>query len=128
MQTVERAIIAQRLSEQRPQGRPPLNVLIQVNIDHETSKSGCEPQALEELVEQIKDLPNLTLRGLMIIPSKSGSDAFAKTKALFERIQATYDLPHWDTLSMGMSGDMAEAVSQGSTMVRVGTAIFGARD
>lgn len=125
--TIERAIIAKRLSEQR-QDLPPLNVLIQVNIDDETSKSGCRVEELDDLVAQILTLPNLTLRGLMIIPSKEGTDAFVRTKALFDDIKAKHNLPYWDTLSMGMSGDIQKAVHCGSTMVRVGTAIFGERD
>lgn len=125
--TIERAIIATRLNEQR-QGLAPLNVLIQLNIDDEDSKSGCQVDELDELVTQVLSLPNLTLRGLMIIPSKEGTDAFIRTKALFDEIKAKHNPPHWDTLSMGMSGDMAEAMAHGSTMVRVGTAIFGHRD
>lgn len=125
--TIERAIIAERLNEQR-QGLPPLNVLIQLNIDDEASKSGCEPHELDDLICTILALPNLCLRGLMIIPSKDGTDAFARTKAIFEEMKAKHNLPHWDTLSMGMSGDMADAVAHGSTMVRVGTAIFGERN
>lgn len=125
--TIERAIIAERLNEQR-QGLPPLNVLIQLNIDDEASKSGCEPHELDDLICTILALPNLRLRGLMIIPSKDGTDAFARTKAIFEEMKAKHNLPHWDTLSMGMSGDMADAVAHGSTMVRVGTAIFGERN
>lgn len=126
VQTVERAIIAQRLNEAR-QGLPPLNVLIQVNIDDEPTKSGCRLDELDELVQAVMGLPNLSLRGLMIIPSKEGSDAFVRTKAVFDAIKAQFNPPHWDTLSMGMSGDMDEAVKHGSTMVRVGSAIFGQR-
>lgn len=128
--TIERAIIAKRLNEQR-QGLPPLNVLIQLNIDDEDSKSGCqvdELDELDELVAYVLTLPNLTLRGLMIIPNKAGSDAFIRTKALFDKIKGKYNLPHFDTLSMGMSGDMAEAIAHGSTIVRVGSAIFGQRN
>lgn len=125
--TIERTLIAERLNEQR-QGLPPLNVLIQLNIDDEASKSGCEPHELDDLICTILALPNLCLRGLMIIPSKDGTDAFARTKAIFEEMKAKHNLPHWDTLSMGMSGDMADAVAHGSTMVRVGTAIFGERN
>ena len=127
--TIERDIIAKRLDAQRPSHLPKLNVLIQVNIDHEESKSGCLPDELEALITSIKGYGNLCLRGLMIIPSKEGSDAFERIKQLFEQIKQTHpDLPNWDTLSMGMSADMADAIEQGSTMVRVGSAIFGARD
>lgn len=127
VQTVARKIIAERLNEQRGV-LPPLNVLIQVNIDDEDSKSGCQIHEVDELVQAILALPKLSLRGLMIIPSKDSTDAFMRTKALFEEIKHKYHPPHWDTLSMGMSGDMADAVAHGSTMVRVGTAIFGERD
>ena len=127
--TIEREIIAKRLQEQRPQHLPPLNVLIQVNIDDEDSKSGCQPSELTELIAAVKSYDRLQLRGIMIIPARDDSDAFIRTKQLFDDIQSQHpDLPQWDTLSMGMSGDMSEAIAAGSTMVRVGTAIFGARD
>lgn len=128
VQTLERDIIAKRLNDQRPDGMPPLNVLIQLNIDDEDSKSGCLPEALPELIAIIKGYERLQLRGLMIIPAKADTDAFARTQQLFTDIkQAHPDLAAWDTLSMGMSSDMSEAIANGSTMVRVGTAIFGAR-
>ena len=127
VQTVERAIIAERLNDQRGE-LPPLNILIQINIDDEASKSGCAVDELDELVAKILTLPKLSLRGLMIIPSKEGTDAFVRTKVLFDDLKSRFDLPHFDTLSMGMSGDMSEAIAHGSTMVRVGTAIFGERD
>lgn len=125
--TIERDVIAKRLNEQRA-GLPPLNVLIQVNIDDEASKSGCHPDELPSLVSAMMDYENLCLRGLMVIPDKAGSDAFVRTKALFDEMAQQFELPHWDSISMGMSGDMADAVAHGSTLVRVGTAIFGARD
>ena len=129
VQTVERDIIAKRLNEQRPDNMSPLKVLIQLNIDDEDSKSGCLPQQLPELIATIKGYERLQLRGLMIIPAKVDTDAFNRTKQLFEQIkQAHPELTAWDTLSMGMSSDMIEAVASGSTMLRVGTAIFGARD
>ena len=129
VQTLERDIIAKRLNDQRPPELPPLQVLIQVNIDAEDSKSGCTPEALPELVAVIKDYERLSLRGLMIIPATDNTDAFVRTQALFDEIQARYpELTEWDTLSMGMSGDMEAAIAHGSTMVRVGSAIFGARD
>ena len=128
VQTLERDIIAKRLHEQRPADMPPLNVLIQVNIDHEDSKSGCLPEALPELIAVIKDYERLQLRGLMIIPAKDTTNAFERTKQLFDDVKYAHpDLSQWDTLSMGMSDDMSEAIAHGSTMVRVGTAIFGAR-
>lgn len=128
VQTLEREIIAKRLNEQRPAELPPLNVLIQVNIDNESSKSGCLPTELAQLITAIKYYERLQLRGLMIIPAKANTDAFARTKQLFEEIKREHpELHYWDTLSMGMSDDMSEAIANGSTMVRVGTAIFGAR-
>ena len=128
VQTLEREIIAKRLNEQRPAELSPLNVLIQVNIDTEDSKSGCLPADLPELIAAIKHYERLQLRGLMIIPAKANIDAFARTKQLFEDIKIEHpELQQWDTLSMGMSGDMSEAIANGSTMVRVGTTIFGAR-
>ena len=128
VQTVERDIIAKRLNDQRPADLPPLNVLIQLNIDNEDSKSGCLPAQLPELITAIKEYERLQLRGLMIIPAKANTDAFARTKQLFEKVKFDHpELDSWDTLSMGMSGDMAEAIENGTTMVRVGTAIFGQR-
>ena len=128
VQTLEREIIAKRLNEQRPAELSPLNVLIQVNIDTEDSKSGCLPADLPELITAIKHYERLQLRGLMIIPSKANTDAFARTKQLFEDIKIEHpELQKWDTLSMGMSDDMSAAIANGSTMVRVGTAIFGSR-
>ena len=128
VQTLEREIIAKRLNEQRPAELPALNVLIQVNIDNENSKSGCLPTELPDLISAIKDYERLQLRGLMIIPAKANTDAFARTKQLFDNIKREYpELKQWDTLSMGMSDDMSAAIANGSTMVRVGTAIFGAR-
>ncbi|MGO2672075.1 YggS family pyridoxal phosphate-dependent enzyme [Psychrobacter celer] len=129
VQTVERSIIAKRLNDQRPEDLPPLNVLVQVNIDDEDSKSGCLPAELPELISAMKRYERLILRGLMIIPAKTDTNAFARTQQLFEDIKDKHpDLAHWDTLSMGMSGDMADAIAHGSTMVRVGTAIFGSRE
>lgn len=127
--TIERDIIAKRLNDQRPDDLGKLNVLVQVNIDNEDSKSGCLPSELDTLIAAIKGYDKLSLRGLMIIPSKEGTDAFERTKKLFDEIkQAHPELTQWDTLSMGMSGDMEQAIAQGSTMVRVGSAIFGARE
>ncbi len=128
VQTLEREIIAKRLHEQRPAELPALNVLVQVNIDNEDSKSGCLPTELPDLISVIKDYERLQLRGLMIIPAKANTDAFARTKQLFDSIKREHpELQQWDTLSMGMSDDMSAAIANGSTMVRVGTAIFGAR-
>jgi len=129
VQTLERDIIAKRLNDQRPEGMSPLNVLIQLNIDDEDSKSGCRPEDLPDLIVAIKDYERLQLRGLMIIPAKADTNAFERTKQLFEEVKQGHpDLQSWDTLSMGMSNDMVAAITNGSTMVRVGTAIFGARE
>ncbi|MGL4268348.1 MAG: YggS family pyridoxal phosphate-dependent enzyme [Plesiomonas sp.] len=131
MHTVDRLKIAQRLSEQRPADKAPLNVLIQVKVSSEESKSGIDASAVSALADQIAHLPNLRLRGLMTIPQESHDYAtqyadFAKLTALFEQLKQSH--PEIDTLSMGMTGDMSAAIAAGSTMVRIGTAIFGARD
>ncbi len=129
LQTLEREIIAKRLNDQRPDDMAPLNVLIQLNIDDEDSKSGCLPEDLPALIDAVKGYERLILRGLMIIPAKANTDAFARTQKLFDEVKVNHpDLNAWDTLSMGMSADMADAIAHGSTMVRVGSAIFGARD
>lgn len=128
--SVDRLKIAQRLSAQRPLLLPPLNICLQVNIDDEASKSGCSLDQLPALVEAVLALPNLCLRGLMCIPQAGNHHALAalaKTHSqLVARLPALTQQP-FDTLSMGMSDDLSEAVAAGSTMVRIGTAIFGAR-
>ncbi|MBV7297830.1 YggS family pyridoxal phosphate-dependent enzyme [Enterovibrio paralichthyis] len=129
--SVDRSKIAKRLSEQRPDSLPPLQVLIQVNTSGEESKSGTGFDDVKTLAAEIDAMPNLTLRGLMCIPQPEDDHqkqlaAFAPLSALFKEMQATR--PAFDTLSMGMSGDMDAAIASGSTMVRIGTAIFGARD
>ena len=126
---VDRFIIAERLSSQRLETQKPLNICIQVNIDGQDSKDGCQPDEVVELVKQISQLPNIRLRGLMVIPAPENSVAFADAKTLFEQVKSLHARPQdWDTLSMGMSGDLDAAIAAGSTMVRVGTALFGARD
>lgn len=130
MHTIDRFKIAQRLSDQRPNHMAKLNVLIQVNISQEASKSGVKPEEVTDLVKQIVALPNLNLRGLMAIPEIENDydkqlKVFTKMQQLLHSLQKDY--PFMDTLSMGMSGDMPAAISAGSTMVRIGTAIFGAR-
>ena len=125
---VDRLIIAERLSSQRMDSRKPLNICIQVNIDGQDSKDGCQPDEVAELVKQISQLPNIRLRGLMVIPAPENSVAFSDAKTLFEQVKSLHARPQdWDTLSMGMSGDLDVAIAAGSTMVRVGTALFGAR-
>ena len=126
---VDRLIIAERLSSQRLETQKPLNICIQVNIDGQDSKDGCQPDEVAELVKQISQLPNIRLRGLMVIPAPENSVAFSDAKTLFEQVKSLHARPQdWDTLSMGMSGDLDAAIAAGSTMVRVGTALFGARD
>ncbi|QDG57473.1 YggS family pyridoxal phosphate-dependent enzyme [Pseudomonas sp. NIBRBAC000502773] len=126
--SVDRLKIAQRLSEQRPADLPPLNICIQVNVSGEASKSGCTPADLPALANAISALPRLKLRGLMAIPEptedRAEQDAaFASVRDL----QNSLNLP-LDTLSMGMSHDLESAIAQGATWVRIGTALFGARD
>ncbi|NWK75128.1 YggS family pyridoxal phosphate-dependent enzyme [Acinetobacter cumulans] len=126
---VDRLIIAERLSSQREETQAPLNICLQVNIDAQDTKDGCQPNEVADLVAQISLLPNLRLRGLMVIPAPNNPQAFKDAKALFEQVKVQHAKPEdWDTLSMGMSGDMTDAIAAGSTMVRVGTALFGARD
>lgn len=128
--SVDRLKIARRLSDQRPVGMPPLQVCLQVNIDDEDSKSGCSPAELPALAAAVAALPGLRLRGLMVIPRPGNTaalQALAKTHAdLLARLPALAQQP-FDTLSMGMSDDLDAAVAAGSTLVRIGTAIFGAR-
>jgi pyridoxal phosphate enzyme (YggS family) len=121
---VDRAKIAERLSAQRPDFLPPLNVCVQVNISGEASKSGVAPEALSTVLEAVAPLPRLRLRGLMAIPAAGQKEAFARMKALFERYAPIYRL---DTLSMGMSDDLEAAILDGATLVRIGAALFGAR-
>jgi pyridoxal phosphate enzyme (YggS family) len=126
--SVDRLKIAQRLSEQRPADLPPLNICIQVNVSGEASKSGCTPADLPALAEAISALPRLKLRGLMAIPEPT--DDRAEQDAAFATVrdlQASLNLG-LDTLSMGMSHDLESAIAQGATWVRIGTALFGARD
>ena len=125
VQTVASEKIARRLSEQRPAGRVPLNVLIQVNASGEASKSGVRPDEVKSLLEKIKSLKGIRLRGLMAIPEPGADRArYRSVKALYDSLKREYG---FDTLSIGMSDDMDVAIAEGSTMVRIGTAIFGAR-
>ena len=132
--SVDRLKIAQRLNDQRPESLGPLNICLQVNIDNEPSKSGFVAEALLPVALQIAALPNLRLRGLMAIPRGSNNfqeqqTAFHKLSQLRQQINQSLDNSEkLDTLSMGMSGDLEAAISQGSTMVRVGTDIFGKRE
>jgi PLP dependent protein len=128
--SVDRAKIARRLSEQRPDSLPPLNVCLQVNISAESSKAGCLPGDTAALAHEVARLPNLRLRGLMAIPAASSDPqiqrrAFADMRELLHNLRT--DHPHLDTLSMGMSGDLEAAIAEGASIVRIGTAIFGPR-
>ena len=128
--SVDRARIARRLSEQRPEAAEPLSICLQVNIDDEDSKSGCAPQELPALAAAVAAMPRLRLRGLMAIPAPRSDAtgqrrAFAAVRELYEQLRAGgFAL---DTLSMGMSADLEAAVAEGATIVRIGTALFGDR-
>jgi len=134
--TVDRLKLAQRLSEQRAEGIAPLNVCLQVNIDGGATKSGITPEAALELARAVTRLPRLRLRGLMTIPEPAeGFEAqcavHTSAKALFDAVRAGLDegdREDFDTLSMGMTADLEAAIHCGSTLVRVGTAIFGGRE
>ena len=125
VQTVASEKIARRLSEQRPAGLPPLNVLVQVNASGEATKSGVSPQDVSSLCNEIVKLKSLRLRGLMAIPEPGAPrERFREVRALYEALKERFG---FDTLSMGMSGDLELAIAEGATLVRVGTAIFGSR-
>lgn len=133
VQTIDRLKIAERLSQQRPDHLQPLQVLIQINISDENSKSGITPQQMEELAQQIINLPKLQLRGLMAIPAPTEdinqqTAVFNQMKVLLQQLQQRFPQQKIDTLSMGMTDDMQTAIACGSTMVRIGTAIFGKRN
>ncbi len=130
--SVERIKIAQRLSDQRPAHLSPLQVCLQVNIDGGDTKSGARPDEVLALAREVMALPRLVLRGLMTIPDPvEGFEAqvalHQRATALFEQVRTELNPPQWDTLSMGMTADLEAAIAAGSTMVRVGTAIFGGR-
>lgn len=130
LQSLDRAKLIELLARYRPAGCAPLNVLIQVNIDDEDSKSGCAPRDIDALAAAVAAQPALRLRGLMAIPAPAREpeqrrDAFRRMRALFDALRVKHE--HIDTLSMGMSDDFDRAIAEGATMVRVGTALFGAR-
>ena len=130
VQSVDRVKLVTALATHRDPNRAPLNVLVQVNIDDEASKHGCRPGDVPLLADAIAMQPRLALRGLMAIPAplpdlQRRREAFRRMRELFDRLRTT--CPQVDTLSMGMSDDAALAVAEGATMVRVGTALFGAR-
>jgi hypothetical protein len=133
VQSVDRLKIAQRLSDQRPADLPPLQICLQVNIDGGANKSGMAPDEVQALAQKIAQLPRLVLRGLMAIPEPAAGFSTAcmlheKTKVLFDQLNASGALPiPMDTLSLGMTADLEAAIHAGSTMVRVGTGLFGTR-
>lgn len=130
VQSVDREKLVPMLAKFRADARAPLNVLVQVNIDDEDSKSGCTPEAVAVLAEAIAAQPRLCLRGLMAIPRPDADpavrrDAFRRMRELFEQVRARH--PGVDTLSMGMSDDYAAAIAEGANLVRIGSALFGPR-
>lgn len=130
VQSLDRGKLVEPLARHRPSGRTALNVLVQVNIDGEPGKSGCAPDEVDALAALVAEHPALRLRGLMAIPAPwpevgDRRTAFRRMRALFDRLRATH--AGIDTLSMGMSDDFELAIAEGATMVRVGTALFGAR-
>lgn len=133
VQSVDRLKIAQRLSEQRPTHLPALQICLQVNVDGGVNKSGVAPDELMALIKEVIQLPNLKLRGLMTIPDPATNFVAScalhlRAKAIFDEVNKAGVLPEpMDTLSMGMTADLEAAIHSGSTMVRVGTAIFGGR-
>ncbi|TCS33472.1 hypothetical protein EDC30_1163 [Paucimonas lemoignei] len=129
--SVDREKIAQRLSDQRPDHLPPLNVCVQVNVSQEASKSGAGTEEAAIIARAVAEMPRLRLRGLMAIPEPT--DDVMQQRAAFRQLRELYEALHadglpLDTLSMGMSGDLEAAIAEGATIVRVGTAIFGARE
>lgn len=126
--SVERLKIARRLSEQRDAHLPPLEVCLQINVSGESSKSGAEPGSLPALAEAVAALPRLRLRGLMAIPEPTTDEALQRARfAQLRQLAGSLPALRLDTLSMGMTADLEAAIAEGATIVRVGTAIFGAR-
>lgn len=130
--SVDRLKIARRLSEQRPGDRSLLNICLQVNVDQETSKAGCRLAELPELAQAVAGLPGLRLRGLMAIPDPDHSeaalqDSFRQLANALAGLRQTLPGESLDTLSMGMSADLEQAIAEGATWVRIGTALFGPR-
>lgn len=129
--TIDRIKIARRLNDLRPDHLPPLNVCLQINISNEKSKSGVSPIAIKQLADDCSSLPNIRIKGLMAMPAQESDfekqrASFRKLGQLFKELQT--DFPELDTLSMGTTNDLEAAIAEGATMIRIGTAIFGARD
>lgn len=129
--TIDRIKIARRLNEQRPNHLPPLNICLQINISGENSKSGIDADELTQLADDCSSLANIKIRGLMAMPAQDSDFErqcipFRQLKILFTELQTEY--PELDTLSMGTTNDLEAAIAEGATMVRIGTAIFGARN
>jgi len=129
--TIDRIKIARRLSEQRPDHLPPLNICLQINISGENTKSGITPDELIQLADDCSSLANIKIRGLMAMPAQDSDFErqripFRQLRLLFTELQNSY--PDLDTLSMGTTSDLEAAIAEGATMVRIGTAIFGARN
>jgi PLP dependent protein len=126
--SVDRFKIAQRLSEQRPEGLAPLNICLQVNVSHEDSKSGVDLTELSALAQAVAVLPRLHLRGLMAIPAPTADPASQRAPfRILRQALESLNIPGLDTLSMGMSDDLEAAIQEGATFVRIGTAVFGHR-
>ncbi len=132
VQSLDNPRHARRLNDQRPEGQPPLQVCVQVNLSRESRKSGVPPEDCAALAEQVAALPRLQLRGLMAIPAPGGD--FSEQCTVFRQLRELYQFLRQerglalDTLSMGMTDDLEAAIAEGSTLLRIGTAIFGARD
>ncbi|MDR5893880.1 YggS family pyridoxal phosphate-dependent enzyme [Halomonas mongoliensis] len=131
--SVDREKIARRLNDQRPEGLPPLEICLQVNISDEATKSGASLAELPALAEAVLSMPRLRLRGLMAIPApaedrEAQRKPFARLREALEALRERFPEAPLDTLSMGMTGDLEAAVREGATLVRVGTAIFGERE
>jgi len=130
--SVERLKIARRLSAQRPEHLPPLNICVQINISQEKQKSGFSTVEIEGSIEEISQLAHLSLRGLMAIPKPTSDPeqqkvAFRQLNKLMQQLNRQFNLT-MDTLSMGMSNDLEAAIAEGATIIRIGTALFGSRD
>ena len=131
--TIASLKVARRLNDQRPSTLPPLNVLLQVNLDMEPSKAGIPVEEVKAMIESMITFDNIRLRGLMAIPAPNDNpvaqrDAFRRLRELQESVKQTFDIIEFNQLSMGMTADLESAIAEGSTILRIGTAIFGTRE